>query len=115
MNEQERDSKIAKLRRMVKAKKIGATTNQCLLRRNQLEAREEVEDQNPFGIDDDRSDEEQDHRKQRRLPRKRESDMKVELREFDGKMQGVAFIKILLALMIQRSLNMIQKIEEAWL
>ena len=54
MNDYERDLKIVELRRTVELlqRQLEQQQNNAQPRRNQREARGEVEDQNPFGIDD---------------------------------------------------------------
>ena len=59
--------------------------NNAQPKRNQREARGEVEDQNPFGIDDYSRYEDHINWRQRRLPRARDGDVKVEVLEFDRK------------------------------
>ncbi|KAL5825456.1 hypothetical protein ACOSQ3_021519 [Xanthoceras sorbifolium] len=64
-NEYERDMEIAELKRTVELlqRQLKQQQNNAQLRRNQHGARGEVEDQNPFGVDDDSSDEDHDNRR----------------------------------------------------
>ena len=84
MNDSKRDMEIVDLKRTVELlqRQLEQQQNDGQPRRNRCEARGEVEDQNPFGIDNDSSDEDHDYRKQRRQPRRHEGDMKVEFPEF---------------------------------
>ena len=94
MNDYERDLKIVELRRTVELlqRQLEQQQNNAQPRRNQREARGEVEDKSPFGFDDYSSDEDHINRSQRRLPRAHDGDVKVEVLEFDRRMQGDAFL-----------------------
>lgn len=59
-------------------------------RRNQREAYGGAGDQNPFGLDEESSDE--DYHAPRRQPQAREGDVKLDIPEFDGKLQGDVFL-----------------------
>ena len=90
MNDYDRDLEIATLRRTVEQlqRQLEQKQNDSQLRRNRREERGEVEDQNPFGVDNGSSDEDHDYRRQRRQPRRHKGDIKVELLEFDVKIPG---------------------------
>jgi len=85
---------LAELRKTVEMlqRQLEQQQNNAQLRRNHSEARGEMDDQNHFGIDDDSSDDDLNNRRQRRQPMRREGDMKVEVLEFDGKMQSGVFL-----------------------
>ena len=63
MNDNEHDLEIANLRRMVELlqRKLELQQNNAQPRRNQLETHGEVEDQNPFGVDNGSSDKDHDY------------------------------------------------------
>lgn len=58
-------------------------------RRNQREAYGGPGNQNPFGLDEESSDEDYAPRRQ---PQVREGDVKIDIPEFDGKLQGDVFL-----------------------
>jgi len=94
MNDYERLVELAELRKTVEMlqRQLEQQQNNAQLRRNHSEACGEMDDQNPFGIDDDSSDDDVNNQRKLRQPMRREGDMKVEVLEFDGKMQSGVFL-----------------------
>ncbi|KAI9156366.1 hypothetical protein LWI28_005047 [Acer negundo] len=93
-NDRERDLEIAKLMRAVELlqRQLEHQQNHHQQKRNRHEARKEEEDQNPFGVDDDSSDEDHVNLRQRRQPNRRDRNVKVDVPEFNGKMQCDVFL-----------------------
>ncbi|KAK1553917.1 hypothetical protein Q3G72_005294 [Acer saccharum] len=87
----QRDLEIAELRRTVELlqRQLEQQQNNHQQRRNLHEARGEDEDQNPFSVDDDSSDEDHFNPMPLRQTNRRDGDVKVDVPEFNGKMQGV--------------------------
>ncbi|XP_074570594.1 uncharacterized protein LOC141827268 [Curcuma longa] len=94
MNDQERDTEIAELRSMVELLQQQLEQQQNLNQpgRNQR-AQQDVEDQNPFGVEDDSSNEDLlPPQRQRRWSKTHEAKVRLDIQDFDGKMQGDAFL-----------------------
>lgn len=93
MNDHERDMEIAELRSTVELlqQQLEQQQNLNQPRRNQR-VQQDVEDQNPFGVEDDSSDEDLNPQRQRRQPKTHEADVRLDIPDFDGKMQGDAFL-----------------------
>ncbi|KAK0575851.1 hypothetical protein LWI29_008153 [Acer saccharum] len=85
----QRDLEIAELRRTVELlqRQLEQQQNNHQQRRNLHEARGEDEDQNPFSVDDDSSDEDHFNPMPLRQTNRRDGDVKVDVPEFNGKMQ----------------------------
>ena len=85
-NDDDKDLEISELRRIVEL-----LQNQ-LGRQHQREVHGEVENHNPFKIGDDSSDEEAVYQRLRRQHHYRDGNVKVDIPEFDGKIQGDTFL-----------------------
>ena len=85
-NDDDKDLEIAVLRRIVEL------LQNLLGRQHQREIRGKVEDHNPFEIDDDSSDEEAVYQRHGHQHHYHDGNVKVDIPEFDGMIQGDTFL-----------------------